>query len=385
MKHGAASTGRRKVVIVCGAGYVSGKEIASLNLAQGLRAAGYDVAFMVSDWSDGDFQRRLDEAGFGYRRLRLGFISMTLKWRPLVDSLNQLRYWPALAFRYGRSMRRDKADVIIHTHWHHAMLLLPFLKPSCDVFWLHDVVAQNLRFAWVYRVIAQRTGRIVGVSAAAVQSLAVLGVPAAQLSIVHLGAPAAPVCEPPAAREVLLLGIAGQIGAWKGHDDLIEAVALAARAGERVGLRIFGAGDAVYVESLKRRIADLNIADLVEWCGFRQDQHEIFAGIDVCVMPSRFAEPFGLSAIEAGGHGRPVICTARGGLVEVVRDGVTGLVVAPERPDQLAAAIVRLARDRDLARAMGAAARRRVESEFSIEAFVRRFIVCLPAKRMSAP
>ena len=369
----------RRIVIVCGAGYVSGKEIASLNLARALRDAGHDVAFIVSDWSDGDFPRRLDEAGFSYRRLRLGFVSMTLTWRAMADTVNQARYWPALALGYRRAIRRFRADAVVHTNWHHAMLLLPFLRPSCDVYWMLETAARRRRFAWVYGAIAARTAAIVGISQAVGQSLRDIGVPADCLRIVYLGVPAALMVEPPGLRPVLRLGIVGQVGAWKGHDDLVDAVALAVRAGATLCLRIFGSGDARYVDSLKRRIAALAIGDWIEWRGFRQSQHDIFAGIDVCVMPSRFVEPFGLSAVEAGSYGRPVICTARGGLTEIVQDGVTGLVVAAARPDQLAEAIVRLARDRDLLRRMGVAARERARTEFSLETSARRFARCLPA------
>ncbi|MBI1203297.1 MAG: glycosyltransferase [Rhodopseudomonas sp.] len=374
-----ASMAGRRIVIVCGAGYVSGKEIASLNLAQSLRAAGHDVAFIVSAWSDGDFPRRLEDAGFACCRLRLGFVSMTLSRRAMADTLNQLLHWPALLLRYRRAIRQLRADAVIHTNWHHALLLLPLLRPARDVFWMLETAASRWRFARVYGAIAARTAGIVAISQAVWQSLRAIGVPADRLRIVYLGVPAAPAIEPPGLQPVLRFGIVGQVGAWKGHDDLIDAVALAVRAGAPVCLRIFGSGDPRYVASLKRRIAELDIGDRIEWCGFRQSQRDIFAGIDVCVMPSRFVEPFGLSAVEAGSYGRPVICTARGGLIEIVQDGVTGLVVAAESPDRLAAAIVRLAHDRDLVRRMGAAARARARREFSLETSARQFAQCLPA------
>jgi glycosyltransferase involved in cell wall biosynthesis len=67
---------------------------------------------------------------------------------------------------------------------------------------------------------------------------------------------------------------------------------------------------------------------------------------------------------------RPVVATRVGGIPEVVIDGETGLLVPPRDPEALAAAIVRLVRDRGLREKMGAAGRARVESAFSAEHMV---------------
>jgi glycosyltransferase involved in cell wall biosynthesis len=76
-------------------------------------------------------------------------------------------------------------------------------------------------------------------------------------------------------------------------------------------------------------------------------------------------EPFGLINLEAMACTTPVVASAVGGIVEVVDDGVTGLLVPPSRPDDLAAAIRKLLDDPAGARAMGEAGRRRVEAYFS--------------------
>src|SRR3979411_2391793 len=90
------------VLIVCGAGIVSGKEIVSLHLARGLRDAGWNPQFVTSKWSDGEFVRRLEKEGFKYQRLRIGIISASLRIVPLLMTLDQLSYWPALAYGYSR-------------------------------------------------------------------------------------------------------------------------------------------------------------------------------------------------------------------------------------------------------------------------------------------
>ncbi len=84
----------------------------------------------------------------------------------------------------------------------------------------------------------------------------------------------------------------------------------------------------------------------------------------VVVCPSR-REGYGVAAREAMAHGRPVVATAVGGLVDAVEDGVTGLVVLPRDPAALRAAIERLLADRALRDRLGEAARERARADFS--------------------
>jgi type III pantothenate kinase len=76
----------------------------------------------------------------------------------------------------------------------------------------------------------------------------------------------------------------------------------------------------------------------------------------VVACPSR-REGYGVVAREAMAHGRPVVATAVGGLLDAVEDGVTGLLVAPRDPDALRVAIQRLLSDPELRQRLGAAAR----------------------------
>jgi glycosyltransferase involved in cell wall biosynthesis len=173
------------------------------------------------------------------------------------------------------------------------------------------------------------------------------------------------------------LGIVGQIGERKGHEDLIDALGLLQRDGIRPSLLIFGSGAPEYVASLEERAVELGVQRQIEWCGYVADKSRIFEAIDVCIVPSRFEEPLSTSAIEAGGFGCPVICSSRGGLPEIVKHGETGFVVDPERPEKIADAIKVFVQNRDLVRTMGAAAQARARTEFSMQRFVNKFIQVL--------
>src|SRR5881628_2541356 len=91
---------------------------------------------------------------------------------------------------------------------------------------------------------------------------------------------------------------------------------------------------------------------------------QLYSHAAVFVCPSVY-EPFGLINLEAMACETPVVASAVGGILEVVEDGKTGVLVEPGRPDALVAAIRALLEDPARGRAMGRAGRRRVEGHFS--------------------
>ena len=164
-----------------------------------------------------------------------------------------------------------------------------------------------------------------------------------------------------------LVGTVGHLERSKGQQDLIEAAALLARELPDVFFALVGegAGRAEFA----RQAASLGIAERVIFTGFRADVPAVLADFDLFVMPSH-AEGLCTAAVEAMAAGLPVIATAAGGLVEVVADGETGLLVPPRNPEALANAIRRLLTDESLRRRMGAAARARAFDHFAVKNMV---------------
>ena len=105
--------------------------------------------------------------------------------------------------------------------------------------------------------------------------------------------------------------------------------------------------------------------------GFTEDMPGMYYALDLLVLPS-VAEPFGRTLIEAMAMERPVIATRAGGAVEVVDDGVTGILVTSENSDELADAIQWASKNRDIANKMGIKGRERAESLFAIKENVKK-------------
>ncbi len=100
---------------------------------------------------------------------------------------------------------------------------------------------------------------------------------------------------------------------------------------------------------------------------------EYLAATDVLAMPSR-DEGFGLAALEAMAMGVPPVAAAVGGLLDIVEDGCTGVLVPPDDAPALAAALQGLLANPAQAREMGAAARQRVEERWDAARLAEEYL-----------
>lgn len=142
-----------------------------------------------------------------------------------------------------------------------------------------------------------------------------------------------------------------------------QRIAMEASVGSKWGWDFAGSGPD---EDALHRMLGSNTRML----GSVSDPAGVMARSHVVVIPSTWVEAFGLVAVEAMAVGRCVVASARGGLVEIVQPGVTGLLVPPSDPAALREAMETM--DLDRARAMGHAGRLRYEEGFTVEAMERR-------------
>jgi glycosyltransferase involved in cell wall biosynthesis len=159
----------------------------------------------------------------------------------------------------------------------------------------------------------------------------------------------------------------GRLVEQKNVPVLLRATARLAAGGRRVRVRI--AGDGPLRAACVAQVAALGLGGQVEMLGERSDVAALMAEADFVVQPS-LREGLSNSILEAMMVGRPVIASAVGGSVELVEDGVTGLLFENDDDTALAAAMERLAGDRALRARMGDAARARALARFSIGAMV---------------
>ncbi len=163
--------------------------------------------------------------------------------------------------------------------------------------------------------------------------------------------------------DALVLAAAGQLIPRKGHRYLLQAVAGLNRTKRLIRLIIFGEGP--LGDQLRAQAAALGLGNTVQFAGFDDRLDDYFGCFDVFVHPA-LAEGLGVVTLKAQAAGVPVIGFEAGGVVEAVADGETGLLVLPEDAAGLGDAIATLIGDAGLRSRLGAAGRKRMQSEFSI-------------------
>jgi glycosyltransferase involved in cell wall biosynthesis len=161
-----------------------------------------------------------------------------------------------------------------------------------------------------------------------------------------------------------LVTLVGELNERKGQQHVIESAPAVLEATADTHFLFVGEGDAR--ERISRELAARGLESNVHLLGFRNDVPEIITASDLLILPSR-VEGFGYVLVEAMAAGLPVMASRASSIVEVVDEGVTGLLHEVGENDLMAAHIIRLLNDPDLAAAMGRAGRIRVEKMFSLD------------------
>ncbi len=167
--------------------------------------------------------------------------------------------------------------------------------------------------------------------------------------------------------EVLVMSL-GRLEKIKGNRVLVEAFA-AVTGNSRVRLMLVGDGQER--KSLEAMVREKGLGERVILVGFQEDAPAFLNAADFVVMAS-LNEGMGRTAVEAMACGKPVIASRVGGLPDVVRDGLEGVLVPPGDVAALASALTQLVNAPELRRTLAAKALQRVGSEFSVQTMVGR-------------
>ena len=193
-----------------------------------------------------------------------------------------------------------------------------------------------------------------------------------------------PAVSPATAREKRLLAV-GRLHRQKGLDILLDAFAMI--VAHHPDWRLSVAGEGPEREALADRATTLSIDSQVDWHGLVADPHECYRRAAIFALPSRY-EGTPNVLLEAMAHGLAVVVSnASPGPLELVTDGVSGLVVPAEDAGALARAITRLIEAPELRTTLGSAARARIETMTPASAIARwnaTVGLSLPAQRSAA-
>jgi glycosyltransferase involved in cell wall biosynthesis len=174
--------------------------------------------------------------------------------------------------------------------------------------------------------------------------------------------------QPAAGETVRLLGMIAQMEPRKDHLGLVEAYAkLRTRFPQS---RLVLAGDGSRRPAVETLVRQLGLEGEVRLLGTVDRPEAVLETLDLYVQASAREEGTSNSILEAMAAGRPVVATDVGGNREVVRHGVTGLIVPPHDPDALASALSEMLADPERCRRMGAAGAALMRERYSRQAMV---------------
>lgn len=279
------------------------------------------------------------------------------------------RLSPAVIGKYLTTLRAGKYDVI-HAHFSPDFLAAGIAgrlaKTQLRIMTRH--VALPMPPNKIKRNLAMFE-HIIPVSDAVMKVLKQSGVPPHKMTVAKAGVPTLVATKPrDEVREQLGLGeddfavgCFGRLVEEKGIATLIKAAALT----QGVKYHIFG--DGPEKQALNRMVTEKNLGETVKIHGFVPEVENLMNAMDAIAIPSTWAEAFPYAALEALSIGVPVIASKIGGLPELVRDGVNGLLFAAGDVEGFITNVMILKADRSLGPGLGETGREIHQQRYTVE------------------
>jgi glycosyltransferase involved in cell wall biosynthesis len=322
---------------------------------------------------EGPWPRELARAGFRVEVISTG-------------RMRQAHRLLAGIWRLSRLLRRRRPELIVNwmpkTQLYCAPAALLAGMSNRVIWWQHEITAGH----WLDRCATVLPALAVGCSSSAAAYAQSKLWPSRSTFVVAPGTPAPPPTRGPAPlalpQDVPIVGLVGRLQPWKGQDRLLRAQRELRERGLPMHTVIVG-GDAhglssEYAASLPSLVAELGLGDAVTLTGQVPDAGPYIEQMDVMVNASD-PEPFGIVLLEAMARGVAVVAVASGGPLEIVQDGVSGVLAASGEPAALADALAPLLLSRPRREEIARAGYERFMEEFTDVAMRERLFRRLQA------
>jgi len=272
----------------------------------------------------------------------------------------------------------EGADVI-HAHGYKADIYCFFavrgrvpLVSTCHTWYDTDLLVTL--YGKADRLVLRSFQRVVAVSEEVRRQLLGAGVRAERIRMVRNGIDLRPFDQRRATADSereIVVGLVGRLAWEKGVDLFLSA---AARLVDKFpGAKFVVVGEGPDAEKLDGMLDELKIRGRAELLGRREDMPAVYRSLDIMVSASR-QEGLPMAILEGMASRLPLVATTVGEVPSVVRDGVTGFVVAPNDVDALAGAIARLLGDAAMRERMGTAGRKLIEDEYSASRMTAEYL-----------
>ena len=377
---------------------VGGPQLRVLQVAQELKKRGYET-IVVLPKGDPQFARLLDRASLPFYEFDLVRLRRSLDPRP------HLRF----AARFGsnvaglRRLIRQEEISIVHTNglMNVQAALAARLEGAPLVWHLNDVFTPRPLRALLVPLVRRWAGRVAVASRAvadccfrdlsAIEDRLQLLYAPVDVREFHPGVSGAGVRRefgiPP---DAPVIGLVANVCPGKGHEYFLDAASQIQRRYPHAKFLIVGGkleNRRDFWDALQEQTARLQLQRDVVFTGRRSDVPQLLRAMTVCVQASQ-SEACPMAVLEACACGLPVVATKVGGTAEIVDHNVTGILIDPRAPAQIARAVLRLLDAPDLASQMGLAGAARMRERFSLdrcaEAHARMYDAALHRAEFSA-
>lgn len=281
----------------------------------------------------------------------------------------------------SKKARAFRAD-IVHSHGYKAAVpgvIGARLSGAKSIITGHNLFPSGASFPAraSLRFVTALSAKVIAVAPALAKSLATAGVAQSKIEIILNGIDISAYGSGDRESVLRSLGIdnsakvvlcAARLTEVKGVDHLIRSAGLMRNKQPSLSVVIAGDGpDRAALEALAAEVAP----GVVRFLGHRSDVPELLAAADVVAIPS-LAEGHPLIVTEAMASGRVVVASRVGGLVDVVSDGKTGILVPSADPEALAEAILNVLQSKDISERISSAAKSYAQAEFTVEHMISR-------------
>ena len=366
-----------RILFIDHAAVMGGAEWSLLDVARHFAAGSRVVLF-----EDGPFRARLEAAGVGVEVLDAP--ASVSRVRRQGGVLHDVRSLPGVLKLARQVAKRARGYDLLYANSQKAFIVAALAGRWArrPVVWqlrdlLTDAHFSDSHRRLVVRLANRWAARVLANSEATAAAFVAGGGKAGKVRVVHNGIAPEPFVSVERAevgalrdelglRGVPIVGVFSRLAAWKGQHVLLEALAAFPPDVHAllVGTALFE--EEAYAATLRRRAETLGLADRVHFLGFRDDIPALLHLVDVVVHTSTAPEPFGRVVVEGMLAGRPVVAAGAGGVLEIIEDGTTGLLVAPGEAGALAQAIDHLLSNPETARTLADAGQAAALERFSL-------------------
>jgi glycosyltransferase involved in cell wall biosynthesis len=340
---------------------VYGSEQKMLRIIKGLKERGHKVYCVTQGWSDGKFNELLDQEQIPYISLKLGFLYVS---KPLW-TLDTIVHYPGALLKIKKLIRQFKPDVIYHNSYKTLFMLSPIMNKEKVLFHVGDLHPETDVNKKIFKVIDNSTKSYIAISKSVKNNLISLGIKK-DIEVIYNGVEELSVEKESSPNVRTTVGVVGQIIKRKGQEDVIRAAASLKKDFPDLKIKLYGEGNQEYKMFLEALAIEKGVADCMQFMGYEGNKLAMYQSLD-CVVVSSRSEALGNVAIEPMFAKIPVISSNVGGLSEIVKHELTGLLYVPGDHIGLASQLTRLLTDTALYNRLVHQAARYAEETFSIQ------------------